>query len=364
MEVKDQATAVEAALNLNKGSEPVEKPGEPKPSRKKSTSQVLFPENITEDGGIVNRPIRPYEDAAKEIPKGSATPTPQPASSAPSATAPTEPSYLDLSKLPENTMVRMKVDGVEMDVPAKEALKNFQLERHLTLKAQQLAEREKAFEAERLNYRQQMTEPPQKQPSPKKQEVIEPTAPESAEVLALRAELAALRQTLAPQMFDASLKKLEARVKENLGADDFLTYVPKIKEFVDSELKKPEISGNPQAVSILDSQDFWYGKYQEIKLKEMISGAKQSTPTPSVVAQPQIIQNPVSYPNNTVAVIDKSGEVRPMPVVEGSGGVPTRIAPDADWQARYREAFARAQKEPTNANWAEVFRLKREAPAQ
>ena len=51
MEVKDQATAVEAALNLDRpGSEPTPKAGEPTAPRSKSTSERLFPENISPDG--------------------------------------------------------------------------------------------------------------------------------------------------------------------------------------------------------------------------------------------------------------------------------------------------------------------------
>ena len=99
-EIKDKATAELAALNLNKGTESSGQEGETRPPRKKSTSEVLFPENISDDGIIVNQPIRPIEGLEENFPQGPSTPTVQPPASTPEAPAPTVPSYLDLSKMP------------------------------------------------------------------------------------------------------------------------------------------------------------------------------------------------------------------------------------------------------------------------
>lgn len=52
--------------------------------------------------------------------------------------------------------VKVKVDGQESDIALAEVLKGFQLEKHVTQKSQQLAERERAWEAERAAAQQQL----------------------------------------------------------------------------------------------------------------------------------------------------------------------------------------------------------------
>lgn len=357
-EIKDRATAEEAALNLNKAPE-APKPGEPVPPRK-STSAVLFPDFITDDGGIVNRPLK---DLANP-PAPATPPAPASAAPAPAMPAPTPPGYLDLSKLPENTMVRTKVDGVEMDVPVKEYLKGIQLERHLTLQSQKLAEDRKALEAERASLRQP---PPATPPAPGTPPAASkpPAAPPSGEasrIAQLEADIASLRAAVAPQQFQTGVKKLADRAKTEFGVDDFNTYLPQIQKLVDSELARPEIQANPAELRKLDSQEFWYAQYKDMKLRDLLAGktTPPAMPAPSPSA-PAVV--PIVIPAGTVPVIDKNGAIVPIPVIEGSGGVPSRTAPDADWQARYSAAFAKAKETGSNSDWQEVFRLKREVPA-
>lgn len=358
MEIKDQATAVEAALHLDRPvAEP--KPGEPSAPRSQSTTSKLFPEFTTEDGGIINRPVRPYEDKDKALPPVAATPAPTKAPVAPAAPAPTVPGYLDLSKLPDGTMVRIKVDGVETDVLAKDALKNVQLERYLTQKSQELARERAALEAERAAMRQAPAVPkgPETPPPP-----VPAKAPEDTRFARLEAELAAMRAIVAPQQFQSGLNFLAEKAKTELGATDFLEYAPKIKAFVDAELAKPEVAANPSVLQQLDSQAFWYGKYQEMKLRDVLSGAKPAAPvlTPSSIIQPVA---PVLAPAGTTVIMDRNNNPVVVPMVEGSTGVPSRTSPDQDWQARYQAAFEVAQKTGRTEDWQTVFRLKREVPA-
>lgn len=357
--VKDSATAQSAALNLDKGSEPMAPmSGEPTPPRTKSTSEVLFPEFTTDDGGIINRPVRPFEDKGKPVPSGAATPAQAPAPATPAAPAPTPGSILDLSKLPPNTMVRMKVDGVEMDVPAEVAVKNLQLERHLNLKSQRLEAERAAWEEER---RKQQTPalvtntPPAPSAEPGK---APPAGAEAARIASLEAQLAAVQAQIAPQVFQEGLKRLDTYVRGQLGADDFMTYAPKIREFVDGEMAKPEVRNNAAAVQQLDSQAFWYGKYQEMKLKDMMAGR---APSPAPAPHPvNPVVAPVVIPPGTTAVLDRNGNVVPIPVIESSTGVPSRTTPEADWQTRYQTAFAKAKETGKNEDWQDVFRIKRE----
>lgn len=359
MEIKDQATATEAALHLDRPvAEP--KPGEPPAPRSQSTTSKLFPEFTTDDGGIINRPVRPYEDKDKALPPVAATPAPTPAPVAPAAPAPTVPGYLDLSKLPDGTMVRIKVDGVETDVLAKDALKNVQLERHLTLKSQELARDRAALEAERASFRQAPA------PAPKGPETPPPPAPakaaEDPRYARLEAEIAAMRVIIAPQQFQSGLNFLAEKAKTELGATDFLEYAPKIKAFVDAELAKPEVAANPSVLQQLDSQAFWYGKYQEMKLKDVLSGAKPAAPVLTADSIVPVLA-PITPQAGTQVVMDRNSNPVVVPIVEGSTGVPSRTSPDQDWQVRYQAAFETASKTGRTEDWQAVFRLKREVPA-
>ena len=363
MEIKDQATATEAALNLDKkGSDSqAGDQGEPGASRRPSTAARLFPEFISDDGSVVNRPVKPFVDKDKGLPSVPATPPPATAPSATTPPAPTAPGELDLSKMPEGTMVRIKVDGVEMTVPAKEALKNIQLERHLTQKSQELARERMALEAERAALRNA----PPVQPKP-----VEPatppapsakSSPESERIANLERTIANLQAAIAPQQFQSGLNRLAERAKQELGATDFLEYAPKIQAFVDGELAKPEVSANPAFLQQLDSQAFWYAKYQEMKLKDVLSGQKPIAPvlTPANVIP---ASTPMVAPAGTTLVLDKNNQPVIVPMVEGSTGVPSRTSADQDWQVRYQAAFATAQKTGRTEDWQTVFRLKREAP--
>jgi hypothetical protein len=358
MEIKDRATAEEAALNLDrKGSEP-QKPGEPVTSTAPSTAAKLFPDFVSEDGYIVNRPVKDFEDKGRGTEPVAATPSPVVAPSAPLTPAPTAPGELDLSKLPEGTMVRIKVDGVESTVSAKEALKNIQLERHLTQKSQELARDRAALEAERASLRQPAPAVP-KAPEPPPVQGKPPA--EDPRIAALQAQIADLNAAIAPQRFQSGLNRLADRAKQELGATDFLEYSPKIQAFVDSELAKPEVAANPQALRQLDSQEFWYSMYKDMKLKDALSGQKPVAPvlTPSNVV-PTMPSTPA--PAGTQLVLDKNNQPVIVPMVEGSNGVPSRTSPDADWQSRYQAAFVVAQKTGRTEDWQTVFRLKRENP--
>lgn len=358
MEVKDQATAIEAALNLDKpATAPVLKPGEPPAPRKLSTSEKLFPENVSPDGFITNRPVKAYSDTGKELPPAGVTPTPAPAAPAPILQAPTAPGELDLSKLPDGTMVRIKVDGVEMTVSAKEALKNIQLERHLTQRSQELARERASLEADRAALRQ----PPAPVKAPEAPAI--PPAPgkapaEDPRIATLERQLAELNAIVGPQKFQSGLNRLAERAKTELGATDFMEYSGRIKEIFDAEVAKPEVAANPALMARYDNPETWYSKYQELKLKDVLSGARPAAPvlTLSSIVQPP----PMEAPAGTHIVLDKNNRPVIVPVLEGADSVPSRVSQDQDWQTRYATAMATAQRTGRTEDWQTVFRLKRE----
>ena len=164
--------------------------------------------------------MKAYSDTGKDLPPAGATPAPAPAPSAPTPQAPTAPGELDLSKLPDGTMVRIKVDGVEMTVSAKEALKNIQLERHLTQRSQELARERVSLEAERAAFRQQPPATPKAPDAP-----ATPPAPgktpaaDDPRIAAMERELAAMRAIVAPQQFQTGLNRLAERAKDGTRRD-------------------------------------------------------------------------------------------------------------------------------------------------
>ena len=345
--IKDQATAQSAALKLNTGIEVAEKPGEPKTPTEKTTAEKLFPEFMTEDGGIVNRPVKPYTDSSKQLPV-TATPEPQPQPQTPPAQTPTAPVYLKPEEL-TGKMVRLKVDGVEQDVPAETLIKTNQLERHLNTQLMNLAQERKAFEEERKKLLSQPSQQPQVQ-EPKKNEPVVKKTPEvealERQLVEMQAHFLGIQQTLLPAIHEAGIKRVEQLVKNQIGTDDFRTYFDKIRDSALEQLAKPEIANDPNARRYLDSDAFYFEKYKEMKLRDLMS-------------KPQNSNAPVlATPSGAPVVLTNSGQVVNIPSIEGSGGVPSRMSPDADWQSTYNALFQRARETGSESDWQAVYRHK------
>ncbi len=121
------------------------------------------------------------------------------------------------------------------------------------------------------------------------------------------------------------------------------------------------MAANPALCAQLDNQGFWYAKYQEMKLRDVLSGAKPAAPvlTPSSIVP---VSEPTPAPAGTQIVLDKNNRPVVVPIVEGSSGVPSRVSPDENWQSRYHAAMETAKKTGRTEDWQVVFRLKRENP--
>ena len=133
------AAAERAALKLNEGIAPTA-PSEPNAPREIGTTERLFPDFMTSDGAIVNRPI------PKDVSSAPASETPQaPAQGqTPPTQAPTVPTYLKPEEL-AGKMVKLKVDGIEQDVQASELIKLTQLERHSNAQLMKIAQERAQF---------------------------------------------------------------------------------------------------------------------------------------------------------------------------------------------------------------------------
>jgi hypothetical protein len=347
--IKDTATAERAALKLNEGIE-VPQTSEPTAPREKTTTEKLFPDFMTDDGAIINRPVRSKTEIPAPV-NVAATPIVTPQGQTPAAQPPTAPVYLDIKEL-TGKMVKLKVDGIEQDVPAESLIKTNQLERHLNTRLMEVAQEAKKLEDERRALRSQ-PQPPMVQPPIGDQNKKEPAPKKTSEVEFLEARLAQLEQVLQPTILESGLKRMDAEVKARTGADDFMSYAPKIQELVNAERMKPE-NQNPQAQTILQSSGFWYQQYQDLKIKALT--AKLSAPTPTTPTNPTapVLQTQQGAP----VVINNAGQPVTIPSFEGSSGVPNRQSPDASWQSTYDSLVARAQAQNTNENWMAVMRHK------
>lgn len=351
--VKDKATAEFAARNLEKGDELPGQVSEPNAPKPKSSAEKLFPEFVTDDGTIVNRPVRPFEDKAKALP-AAATPTPAIPTQTPPTTAPTVPSYLKTDEM-TGKMVRVKVDGIESDVPAESLVKNYQLERHLNAQLINLAEERRKLESDRMTLIQKPNIPiPEIKPGKEVPKTPEVSALE-VRLAQMQAQMEGLQASLVPQIQEAGIKRVERMAKERLGTDDFRSYFERIKAEANTEASKPELANNPQARQWFDSPDFYFQKYQEMKLKDLISKPSATIPanpnTPALVSQ-----------TGAPVILTNQGQPVSMPTFESSGGVPSKADSNGNWAAKAQAAFDMARQTGKTEDWVAYYKVKSEAP--
>ncbi len=343
--IKDPATAKHAALNLDAGIEPTEKPGEPNAPREKTTSEKLFPDFTTDDGGIINRPIKSSLPASE-------TPEPSVQGQTPVPQTPTAPVYLKPEEL-TGKMVRLKVDGVEQDVPAESLIKTNQLERHLNAQLMRVAQEAKALEDERR--RLQTVPPLSEQPKGKQPDPVKKT-PETeafeARIAQVQAEMQMLQQAMLPVIQESGIKRVEQMVKNQIGTEDFRSYFEKIKDSAMEQMAKPEIANDPNARRYFDSDGYYFEKYKELKLRELVT--KSNSPAAPVNSSVPVLQTQAGAP----VVVNNSGQPVSIPSFEGSGGVPSRQSPDANWQTTYNALFQRARESNSQDDWMALYRHK------
>ena len=350
--IKDSATAERAALKLNEGIAPTA-PSEPNTPRELTTSERLFPDFTTEDGAITNRPVRPREENQPIAPVA-ATPQAPAQGQTPPTQAPTVPTYLKPEEL-AGKMVKLKVDGIEQDVQASELIKLTQLERHSNAQLMKIAQERAQFERERQELL--AARPPAPEPKPTKPE---PTVKKSEEVQALEARLAQMEQSmiqeralLLPQIQEAGIKRVEQMAKDKTGFDDYRAYHDKVKEAAATEAAKAQAAGDMNAVRFFDSDNFYYQKYQELKLRDLASKVSVPPPTPTNPTSP-VLQTQEGAP----VVLNNSGKPVSIPTFEGSSGVPSTPSDNQNWQSTYNRLYADFKQNPSDATALALMRHK------
>lgn len=346
--ITDSAMAKLATQNLDSGIDNSAKKGETNTPKEKTTAERLFPEFITEDGGIINRPIKPYQDESKPLPVSS-TSAVEDQGQKPVAQAPTAPVYLKPEEL-TGKMVKLKVDGIEQDVPAESLIKTNQLERHLNSQLMKLAQERVDLEKERAaliaKSQTQAKDDAKPTQTPKKAEA----EALEAELAMVKAQMASLQQAMLPAIQEAGIKRVEQMAKERLGADDFRSYFDRIRDNAMSEMAKPENATNPQAQAYFDSDTFYFQKYQELKLRDLMAAPKPTEINPKA----PVLKTEGGAP----VIISNSGKPVSIPALESSGGVPSKISNEASWQSTYSELLSRAQKTGSTEDWTALYRHK------
>jgi hypothetical protein len=334
--IKDLATAEKAALNLNKGLE-VPAPSEPNAPREKGTTERLFPDFMTSDGGIVNRPVD--QNPAPVLATDTLVPAPQ--TQTPQTKAPTTPVYIKPEDM-AGKMAKLKVDGVEQDVPAEDLFKVKQLERHSISQLEMLAKERAQFERERQEFlaRQTVTKEPEKKEPPVK------VTPEMERIAALEAQIKQLNDSTLPARQEAAIKQIEKMAKDKLGTDDFRSYFDKIRDIAVTEGLKARAAGDVNAVQFFDSPQFYYQQYQEMKLRDLMTKPPASQ-VPATQAQ-----------QGAPVLVNNEGKPVSIPTFESSSGVPSSPSEQGNWQSTYNTLLSRAKADPTDLNWMAVMRHK------
>lgn len=307
----------------------------------------LFPEEFTTP---TQDETPATEQPAEESPAQEAEAQPDPVKEAPSTvedpaptqavTPPAVPDILDLSVL-QGKKLRVKVDGIDMEVPAEDFVKNYQLEMHLNRKGQMLNEQKRAIE----ELRKELLTKAQTQTDAVEQAIEDGEAPQEIQVLrqelqSTQQALAEIRAATADIVFEKNVSALDSQVKANLGFDDFRQYVPKIQQFVQSQLVNPG-RPTPQELARFDTPEFYLMKYQEMKLRDLRATPPAPAPKPAETAPPTPVLKKI------------------VTVESGGGALPAKASESMEQQLQ--TAFDRARKSGSTDDWAEYYALKRSA---
>jgi len=339
--------------------------------KEEPSTDAMFPDFFDGQGNLHDQQVRP-ELAPQTLPNGTlpknpdqGTPTPAapPQPGEPSAAPkppeepkpqtppaePPKPEYLDLTQI-SGKFVRVKIDGVEQDVPAESLLKNYQLEGHLRAKLQEVSKREERL----LSLQDEMLKRgPGQQPAEG-----EGQSPEVSDELAkdpkfktvmdelnkTKAELKEIQKVTAVAAYNKSIEDLDQHVRESFKQDDFKSFVPLIQEEVNSQLKDPK-QMTPEEKAKFHNRDYYLNAYSRMKLRGVkpqgAPAAPPAAPAPTHPT-PQPAAPGAPRPDVKVVSIEPGGGSPPsVSSSPGTGNVTLQQAYDKavasgaeeDWQA-------------------------------
>ena len=112
-------------------------------------------------------------------------------------------------------------------------------------------------------------------------------------------------------------------------------------------------AGDMNAVRFFDSDNFYYQKYQELKLRDLASKTSVPPPTPTNPTSP-VLQTQEGAP----VVLNNSGKPVRIPTFEGSSGVPSTPSENSNWQSTYNRLYADFKQNPSDATALALMRHK------
>ncbi len=272
------------------------------------TTSKLFDAPVVEaEGTPAPIPTVAPEPAKVETPKEKAAPVPDPQT----------PESLDLQAFGDR-MVKVKIDGQEMEVPFREVVKGYQTDQYLSRKGQRIEGERQRLKETRIApapYVSQETQPAP--PDDPLYEVVKPyLEPLQRQLAQAEVTIGTLSNLAAPVQYQQNLKGLDGELKKQ-GFTDFNDYVPKIEA---------ELSGmSEEGQKLYDTRQGFETLYLRMKMQE-----KTKTINPDARPQPKLL---------------------PINQVE-SGSPPSNID---DSSSQDKKLFEQATASGDIRDWAKLF---------
>jgi len=229
--------------------------------------------------------------------------------------------YLNNADLAKK-MVKLTVNGKDMDVTYEQLVRSYQTDTYLTQKGQRIAEEAKTVETKPAPL---LTPPtPMEIDDDYYKEFVAPAVTaQNQELQGMKAQMEQMASVLQPVQYQNNVDRM-AQTMASKGYDDFKAHLPKIEEHI--------MSLPPEQQALMDTQVGYENIFLDMKNKELMA-AKSVVPTPRPV------------------------EVRKAPnvAVEQSSGVASKADNSS---ATYNAAFKKACETQSRADWLEVTRLK------
>lgn len=201
--------------------------------------------------------------------------------------------YLNIEDF-KDSLVKLKVDGVEEEATFADIVRRVQMDQHITKKGQRVSEEEKQLrererqlsEREKVAIEMLASLKTENTPDPVEDSIVK----DDPKVMRLESELRetrnflkSLQEEMNPFLLEQRIARASNRVKESLGMEDFKDYREKIRERL--------ASLPPESARQLDNEEGWISTYKDIKLRELQEkiSAKKEESRPMERPVPQIV---------------------------------------------------------------------------
>jgi hypothetical protein len=169
---------------------------------------------------------------------------------------------------------KLKVNGEESTITVKDALRRIQTDKHLTQEGQRLAEERRQLNELKNSMADESAKPKSKEEWDTSYEDETPNseiADLKSQIADLTASVGAVKQNLAPTVYEQNVKAIDNYLREQ-GYDDFMVYRPRVEEHFMT------LSIEDQAkVSEVDL----ISKYKDLKIQDMTKSAEKKSVEPA-----------------------------------------------------------------------------------